>query len=200
MHPNPAFAWSDEQAMRAFVQERAFAHIFVAAPSGSGVAHAPVLVTDGGHIRFHLARSNPVAAFIEQGTVLASITDADFYVSPDWYASDDQVPTWNYRAAELSGSVRRLDDQGLTDLLDGLSAVHEERLAPKPVWTRDKMTPGRFEAMLGAIIGYEMHVTSWRGTLKFGQHKSAADRAGVITAIEALGRHDAVQVARSVAR
>ena len=62
-------------------------------------------------------------------------------------------------------------------MLDDLSADHEARLAPKPPWTRAKMTPGRFEAMLKAIVGFEMTVEALRGTNKLGQHKQAADRA-----------------------
>ena len=56
MHPNPPFEWTDRAEMLAFVAERAFAHIFVAAPDGPRVAHAPVLVTGEGKAQFHLAR------------------------------------------------------------------------------------------------------------------------------------------------
>ena len=63
-------------------------------------------------------------------------------------------------------------------MLDALSAEHEARLAPKPAWTRAKMTPGRFEAMLKAIVGFELSIEALRGTSKLGQHKQAAEREG----------------------
>ena len=88
----------------------------------------------------------------------------------------NQVGTWNYRTAEAEGPLRRLDETELTDLLDALSAEHEARLAPKPPWTRAKMSPGRFEAMLKAIVGFEMNVEALRGTDKRGQHKKPAER------------------------
>ena len=61
-------------------------------------------------------------------------------------------------------------------MLDGLSAAHEARLAPKAEWTRAKMTPGRFEGMLKAIIGYELEIEELRGTRKLGQNKDEAVR------------------------
>lgn len=198
MHPNHAFAWDDEKAMRAFVRERAFAHIFIAGPGGLGVAHVPLLIEDTGPARFHIAKGNSIVRDIENAQILISVADADFYVSPDWYGSENQVPTWNYRAVEFSGTVSRMDETALSVLLDELSANQEQRLAPKSPWTREKMTPGRFQAMLNAIIGYEMHVTAWRGTLKFNQNKQAEERKGVLDAIELLGQYEAARIMRSV--
>ena len=110
------------------------------------------------------------------GGTVASVMGPEAYISPDWYGVDDQVPTWNYLAVEAEGPLRRLDEAELAELLDGLSAAHEARLAPKPVWTRAKMTPGRFDAMLKAIIGYELRIEDLRGTRKLGQNKGEATR------------------------
>ena len=66
---------------------------------------------------------------------------ADAYVSPDWYESADQVPTWNYVTVEAEGPIVALDEAGLVTLLDDLSAQEEARLAPKPPWTRRRCRP-----------------------------------------------------------
>ncbi len=148
MHPNRAFAWEDEAAMLAFVAGIAFATI---AAEGPVLVHAPVLVAGPDRLRFHVSRGN--RARLEGKRAIVSVLGPDAYISPDWYLADDQVPTWNYLAVEAEGPLRRLDEAELADLLDGLSAAHEARLAPKPAWTRAKMSPGRFEDMLKAIIG-----------------------------------------------
>ena len=56
---------------------------------------------------FHVARGNPLAALAD-GTShwLLAVNGADAYVSPDWYVSPDQVPTWLYQAVHLTGPVR----------------------------------------------------------------------------------------------
>ena len=196
MHPNAAFRWDDEAAMQAFVAARGFATICVVAPEGPIVAHAPLVVTAEGRLRFHLSRGNRAVRHLDGAVAVASVTDADFYVSPDWYASEDQVPTWNYLSVEVEGIVAALDEAGLAAQVEALSDRFERTLAPKPVWTRDKMTPGRFEAMLKAIRGFELTPTAWRGTRKMGQNKHDEDRAAVVDALTAVGRlHEAGLVA-----
>lgn len=174
MHPNRAFAWEDRDAMLAFMADIAFCTICVEGPA---VAHAPVIVAAPDRIRFHLSRANRAAA-MDGKRAIVSCLGPDAYVSPDWYGSPDQVPTWNYLAVEAEGPLRQLDEAELTRLLDDLSAAHEARLAPKPAWTRAKMTPGRFEAMLKAIIGYELRVEDLGGTRKLGQNKKLDERIG----------------------
>ena len=173
MHPNRAFAWNDRDEMLAFVADIAFCTICA---DGPVVAHAPVLVDPPGRIRFHLARGN--RAKLDGRRAIVSCLGADAYVSPDWYGTPDQVPTWNYLAVEAEGPLRRLDEGELATLLDDLSAAHEARLAPKPQWSRAKLSAGRFEAMLKAIIGYELAIEDLRGTRKLGQHKSESERRG----------------------
>jgi len=192
MHPNAAFAWTDAAAMRAFVAARAFAHIFAQTPDGPVVAHAPVVVTPAGNLQFHLARANRLVPHLDGRTALASVTGDDVYVSPDWYAGPNQVPTWLYRAVEAEGAVRRMTRDALVAQVDALSAIMEARLAPKPAWTRAKMAEGTFEAMLPGIVGFEMTVTALRGTLKFNQHKVPEDIAGMVAALRAQGREDVV--------
>ncbi len=193
MHPSRSFRWDDREAMLAFVADRAFAHLFALTPEGPRVAHVPVLAGDG-TLRFHLAKSNALTAHLDGATAVASVAGPDAYVSPDWYGSADQVPTWNYVTVEAEGRVRRLDEAGLVAILDDLSAVHEAKLAKAP-WTRAKMTPGRFEAMLPAIVGFEMTITALRGTRKLGQNKRGGDVDGLIAGLDAANPEMAALVA-----
>lgn len=170
MHPHRAFAWQDRTAMLAFVNRVSFCTICV---DGPAVVHAPV-IAEADTIRFHVSRANPVK--LEGKRALLSCLGPDAYVSPDWYGVPDQVPTWNYVAVEAEGPLRQLGEEELATLLDALSAAHEARLAPKPAWTRAKMTPGRFEGMLKAILGYELAIETLRGTRKLGQNKPEAQR------------------------
>lgn len=167
MHPNRAFGWGDREAMLAFVADIAFCTICV---DGPAVIHAPVVVAGPDRLRFHVSRGNRAAA-LDGKRALVSCLGPDAYISPDWYGVPDQVPTWNYLSVEAEGPLRQLDEAELAHLLDALSAAHEARLAPKPAWTRAKMSPGRFEAMLKAIAGYELRIEDLRGTRKLGQNK-----------------------------
>jgi transcriptional regulator len=198
MHPNSAFAWDDAAAMRAFVARRTFAHIFAATADGPMVAHAPVTVTPGGDLRFHLARGNRLTDRLDGAPAIASVAGPDAYVSPDWYGRPDQVPTWIYVAVEAEGVARRLSTEALVAQLDALSAEHEARLEPKPAWTRRKMSEGRFEAMAVGIVGFELTVSALRGVRKLNQHKPAADFEGMIAGLDAHAEIEIAALARAL--
>ena len=174
MHPNRGFAWEDREAMLAFLADTAFCTICV---DGPVLVHAPVVVAAPDRLLFHVSRGNRAAA-IDGKRAIVSCLGREAYISPDWYGTPDQVPTWNYLAVEAEGVLRRLDEAALAALLDDLGAAHEARLAPKPAWTRAKMSPGRFAAMLKAIVGYELRIEDLRGTRKLGQNKTAEERVG----------------------
>jgi transcriptional regulator len=131
---------------------------------------------------FHVARHNPLAKLAEgTSSWLMAVNGADAYVSPDWYASPDQVPTWLYQAVHLTGTVRKVSDSELGLHLDSLSAKFENWLAPKPPWTSSKMTAGRLDAMKKAIVGLVMTVEEVEGSFKLNHHKSDVDHAAIAT-------------------
>jgi transcriptional regulator len=187
MHPNRAFAWEDEAELRAFIESRAFALISAVVDGAPLTAQAPLAVHPDGSLRFHLARANGLVPHLDGARVVAAVLGDHAYISPDWYGSEDQVPTWNYRLVEVSGRARRLDEAGLVEQIDTLSAAQEARLAPKAPWTSAKMNPARLAAMLKAIVGFSIDAPVMRGVAKLGQNKKAEEREGAIAALRALG-------------
>lgn len=183
MHPAAPFLETDQTRLAALVAEVGLGLVIGQSGGGPRVAHAPVLL-NGRRLRFHLSRANPLAATLEAaGRALVVVTGDHAYVSPDWYDLPDQVPTWNYLSAEIEGPLRTLDEDQLAALLDDLSATFEARLQPKPAWTRAKMTPGRFEALVKAIVGFEMTVERLEGVTKLSQNKPEAAQAAVARAL-----------------
>lgn len=197
MHPGGAFAWHDAQAMLAFVAETAFARIIANTPDGLRIAHTPVVVTDDGALRFHLANANALAPHLPGRPALVVVEGPNAYLSANWYRDvRGAVPTWNYVAVECEGRVRRLDGDALVALLDDLARLMEPRVGED--WTRSKMEPRRFEAMLDAITAYELRIEALRGTHKLSQNKSGTELAGVLQGFEASGRRDMAAAIRDV--
>lgn len=196
MHPAKPFRETDPERLAVLVADVGLALIIGVADGRPLVAHAPVLLA-GRRLRFHLSRANPLTAALEAHPhALAVATGPQAYVSPDWYGLADQVPTWNYLSAEIEGPLRRLDDDEATALLDDLSAVFEARLAPKPAWTRAKMSSGRFEAMLGGITAFEMTVERLEGVRKLGQNKPPEAQAALAEALAAVGGENSAALAK----
>ena len=197
MHPNRAFEWTNEDEMLRFAAEQSFAHIFAAASGELSVVHAPVQVVDR-KIQFHVARRNRIAGHLPGQRVLVSILGRHAYQSANWYASENQVPTWHYEAVEIEGTAREMTSDELTALLDLLTETQESRVAPENPWTRRKMEPGKFDAMRQAIVGFEVVPEGIRGTRKFNQHKDARDLAATIEGQLQAGREDIAAAIREL--
>src|SRR3954451_17982884 len=108
MYTPPPFK-SDRASSLAFAEARGFG--LVCAWDGTRPIASPLPVylsySDDGtpHAAFHAARHTPLIR-LAAGTSswLLAVNGADSYVSPDWYVSPDQVPTWLYQTVHLTGT------------------------------------------------------------------------------------------------
>src|SRR5262245_45984484 len=101
----------DRAACLAFAQARGFGTVVGfdgARPQASSLPFVLSYAADGTpRAQFHVARGNPLGALAAKGGQwLISVAGPDAYVSPLWYVSPDQVPTWLYESVQLSGPVR----------------------------------------------------------------------------------------------
>lgn len=178
MHPNPAFRAEDRARNIAFARNRAFGVLALSTQDAPLISHVPFLLSaDGTRAEMHLVRSNPIVRSLKQPRLASIIVSGpDGYISPDWYGVEDQVPTWNYVAVHLTGTLELRPPEELRDLLDRQSAFYEERLLPKPPWRTDKMSPEALERMMRMIVPCRMQVGDIQGTWKLNQNKPDAVR------------------------
>ena len=183
MYVPPLFK-PDRAASLAFAQARGFGTVTAwdgHKPVASSLPFYLTSASDGTpQAAFHVARQNPLAKLADgKSRWLIAVQGADAYVSPDWYVSPDQVPTWLYQAVHLTGTVRAVPDSELAPHLDALSAKFEGWLAPKAPWAVSKVTAGRLEALKKAIVGLVMTVDEVEGSFKLNQTKSDVDYVAV---------------------
>ncbi len=125
MNTNPAFRTSTRDENLAFTRQRGFGILMVNGPDGAIASHIPFqLDADGLTADLHLTRSNPIARLGQTVPALIAVSGPDAYVSPDWYGSEDQVPTWNYVAVHLRGVLEPMDAGDMRAHVDALSAAH----------------------------------------------------------------------------
>jgi len=200
MYTPPMFK-TDRAASLAFAEARGFGTVCAwdgKRPIASSLPFYLSYADDGTPMAmFHVARNNALIQAADGATpwVLA-VNGADAYVTPDWYVSADQVPTWLYQAVHLTGPVRTLSEAELVMQIDTLSAKFESRLVPKKPWTSAKMTSARLEALKKGIVGLAMQVEDVEGSFKLNQHKSEADYAAVAGGLAAMPDHGSQSIAR----
>jgi transcriptional regulator len=187
MYVHPAFKVHPAASL-AFAAARGFG-LVIACDAGRPVASLlpfRLIEADGKvpKLEFHVARANPLGAIAEKGgTWLVAVQGHDAYVSPDWYASPEQVPTWLYEAVHLSGPVRVVPGDHTQGHVERLSAKFESWLAPKPEWKLDKVADKKREMLLKAIVAVEMTVESIEGNFKLNQHKPDEDHVAIASAL-----------------
>jgi transcriptional regulator len=172
--------------------------------SGLQAVHMPFVLDRSvgryGALSGHVARANPVWTTFPPGReVLVIFQGPHCYVSPDWYATPGLVPTWNYLAVHCYGSPRLLQEEdAVIGHLGRLSALAEERLLPKRPWTLERVARATLGAMLPHIVAFDLEISRIEGKRKLNQNRKAADRAGVIYALEGSSRGDDLAIAEAM--
>jgi transcriptional regulator len=195
----PAFTESRSHVLIEHIERFDFGLLVSHGGAGLMASHIPFLIERNGealHLHGHVARPNPQVCDLEAGgEVLAIFHGPHAYISPRWYATGPSVPTWNYVDVHAYGTVRLVEDgDWLRDMLHRLSQRHEAR-NPVP-WRIEDLPDSYLETMLNGIVGLDIAVTRLEGKYKLSQNRPAADRPGIIAALEAQHDPDADAIAR----
>ena len=203
MYVHPAFKVHPAASL-AFAAARGFG-LVIATDGGRPVA-SPLpfrLIEQDGKmpkLEFHVARGNQLAQIAEKGgTWMVAVQAHDTYVSPDWYATAEQVPTWLYETVHLSGPVRLIPPEHTLAHVEQLSNRFEAALAPKPIWKMAKVPDEKLQKMSKAIVPIEMLVETVEGNFKLNQHKQDADHVAIANALGAQGDAAAQAIAKRMA-
>jgi transcriptional regulator len=144
-----------------------------------------------GVLRAHVARANPVwREARSDAETLVVFQGPQAYISPNWYPSKADngkaVPTWNYITVQARGRlVIRDDADWLRAFVTRLTQRHEATQA-KP-WTLGDAPADYIEAMLRAIVGIEIELSSLSGKWKMSQNHPLANREGVVRGLREQG-------------
>ncbi|WP_119422904.1 FMN-binding negative transcriptional regulator [Desertibaculum subflavum] len=191
------FAMNDRAAMVALMRENPFAALIGADAEGVPLAsHIPVSVNDDGTLlTAHVARANPHVQLIEAGRpALVVFSGPHAYVSPRWYASSPQVPTWNYLAVHAYGTPKPITDEArVRNLLAELAATHDGDYPD--AWSFGALPEKYVAAMVRGLFAFEIPIDRLEGKAKLSQNKSAADIAGAVAGLRAEGSAEATAMA-----
>jgi transcriptional regulator len=187
MYRVQAFDVEDESVLRDHVAEHPFASLVINTDDGPSVEHLP-LELDGsigarGALLGHVSRANPVWQKGDELRALAVFVGPETYVSPAWYATKETdprvVPTWNYAAVHVSGTLRFFHDASrLHDLLTRLTERFESTRSDP--WHVSDAPADFVERMIRGVVGLELEIDGMQGKWKMSQNRPFADRAGVI--------------------
>jgi transcriptional regulator len=193
----------------------------------TGTVKQPIQPLENCRLRGHLARANPHAKalleaassssiphqssphILQQEVTILFTAPEQHYITPHWYTSTKPatgkvVPTWNYAAIEVRGSLKIYADataeEGVAFLqrqIEDLTRDAEERLGygEGKAWKVADAPAAYTEVLKKAIVGVEIEVSSVVGKWKMSQELGVADRAGVVEGLVGRGGQTAMAVA-----
>ncbi|WP_224372036.1 FMN-binding negative transcriptional regulator [Hyalangium versicolor] len=182
------FQEQDPERLIAFMKRYSFATLVTVEDGAPFVSHLPFLVEPGsggskGRLLGHMARANPQwRAFSEARDVLVIFQGPHTYVSPSWYVTEPNVPTWSYAVVHAHGRPRVVTEQDewmriLRDTTDTYEAGFE-----KP-WTVERA--GEFVSrILPGTVAFEISLSSVEGKFKLSQNRAPEDRRAVMEHLE----------------
>lgn len=197
MYLPPHFKADDDALTRDLIAANAFGILSV--PSiPEAITHLPMILVERAGaptLIGHVAKANPVwKAFDGKTPAVAIFAGPHAYLSPNWYVSENMVPTWNYAAVHAFGNPMAVDDDGADGILQALVAAFENDATGN--WSMDGLDPDFRRRQLKGIVAFEMPVARFETKVKMSQNRSMPDVLGAVAGLEAMDDPTAHATAR----
>lgn len=191
MYIPPEFLITDPRAIASFLGEHSFGQMTAVLPSGKlAASHIPFVVTDEAgtlHFQTHLANENELSQLTDGSEALLVFTGEHGYVSSSWYGHPN-VPTWNYQAVHVYGTLQKQTPEELYTQLKTLTRLHEETVDGHidPETLPQRMIQG----YLQHITGFGITARRTEAAFKLSQNRNAKDFEAIIGQLQQ--RHPAL--------
>jgi transcriptional regulator len=182
------------EVLHQFIRENPLCALVTQTAEGMVASHIPVVlhpeVSTNGVLRGHVARANSQWSSLTTAEALAIFTGPQHYISASWYpdkvTDGKEVPTWNYTAVHVYGTILAIEDPAW--LLAHLRTLTDtnEVIAETP-WSVDDAPPDFISKLSKAIVGIELQITRLEGKWKVSQNRSERDIVGVSAGLDAVG-------------
>ena len=179
MYVPEVFRIEDLELIRHLVDTNPFATVVTTVDGELEATPIPLhrVPTETGDVLLgHVARPNRLALGFGRPAV-ALFGGPHGYVSPAWYETSPNVPTWNYVAVHAHGVPEIIEDeQELVSYLRELTRHFDPELEATHPQT---MGEDLIVSMLRGLIAFRMPVTQWEAKAKLNQNKKPRDRHAV---------------------
>lgn len=200
MYNPAAFAKTDPGTLKAFIAGHPFATLVTGAGEEPKVSHIPMYcVEEAGadYLVGHLARANDHWRSLDGAgrKSTAVFHGPHAYISAAWYGTRNVVPTWNYVAVHVTGTLRTVGDGELADMLDMMIRRHE---GDAGAFARNLDDQVR-DALSKQIVGVKLAVDRMDGKWKLSQNKDAEARQRIVAELRAAGDEGSRRIAEWMA-
>lgn len=193
-----SFVETNRSTLHDFIESHSFATLISHHAGEPSASHVPLLLErdSGPHGRLigHLAKANPQWESAADQSVLAIFHGPHAYISPEWYAAHNVVPTWNYVAVHAYGRMKLIDDRArLASIIRRTVETYEQPRATP--WLLDAPDADFVDKLLNAIVCFEIDIERLEGKWKLNQNHPTERRDKVIAGLLSTGHPEAAAIA-----
>ncbi len=189
----------NETEINTFLQENGFAVLVNQLNQKLFAVHIPLYLTknkDGKMVlEGHIAKENPLwQSFENNPEVLAIFSGPHTYISSSWY-DHENVPTWNYTAVHVYGTIKIVDETATIASLTRLVDKYEQNSkCPVQVEKFSKKTM----MQVRGVVAFEIEITEIQAVKKLSQNRDDKNHQNIITELEASQDPQAIAVAKEM--
>ncbi len=177
-----------------FLGHNSFANLVSTVNGKLWATHLPLMLSqDRTKLHGHLSRANQQWKFFgEQREVMAIFNGPHAYISSSWY-DHENVPTWNYIAVHVYGTIRLVEGDELLNALKELTDKYEKS-SKNPV-SVEGMSEGYVEREIRGLVGFEITITDIQAAWKLSQNRDRKNYLNIISELEQRRAGDDLPVA-----
>lgn len=156
--------------------------------------HLPLLKGNSDKLVGHVALANDMHRLIPQGAaVLVIYRGDDGYISandyPSKHDSHRQVPTWNYQAVHIHGTITfQHDTAAKRAAVALLTRDHERRRHGAGGWRMTDAPRDYIDQMLDGIVAFQIRIDRVLAKSKLSQNKTPGDVLGASAGLRSVGK------------
>lgn len=143
----------------------------------------------------HISIENPQwKSFSETDKVLAIFSGSHSYISSSWYDFEN-VPTWNYIAVHVYGTIKILSEEKLLETLKKLVDKYEatsENPIKMEEFSRKTLMQTR------AIVGFEIEIEEIQVSKKLSQNRDEKNFQNIISELEKIDDFNSNSIAEEM--
>ncbi|NNP73552.1 transcriptional regulator [Acinetobacter defluvii] len=202
----PEFQENRPEEIQRLVQDYPLATIVAHTDQGLIANHIPLLFKSDNILIGHIAKANEMYALItENQSVLAIFKGEDAYISANDYPSKfidhKKVPTWNYQAVHVHGTLRFYNDQKSKLAAVGmLTKIQEQKTNGAQAWKMSDAPKDYLLALLEDLVVFEIEVTRIQAQSKLSQNREPTDFNAVIKRLKGRDQADLAQAMSNLQR
>lgn len=188
-------------AIKDFLQKNSFGILVNQVDGKLWATHIPLELDtneNGRQVLYgHISKENPQwKSFASDNKILAIFSGPNSYVSPSWY-DHENVPTWNYTAVHVYGTIKIIKGEALLSSLKKLVDKYEAR-SENPIKIED-LSEKTMRQTRG-IIAFEIEIDEIQAVHKLSQNRDDKNYQNIISELEKTEESNSIAIAKEMSK